>query len=127
MASVKMSVGASSDACARRGNAVPPLDAIAATPSRARATPTIAPTVASKALSVRSWRTRRLRLAPRAVRMPISRSLAVARTIIRLATFEHAINNTRPTAPINNTRAGRTAPTRSSRTGRISMAKLKFV
>ena len=50
-------------------------------------------------------------LAPSAARMENSRLRAEARANNRLATFAHAINNTKLTAPSNIQRAGRTRPT----------------
>jgi hypothetical protein len=52
-------------------------------------------------LSMRSWRTMCQRLAPTATRMLISPDRRAAFASSRLATFEHAISTTNPTAPIN--------------------------
>ena len=71
----------------------------------------------SKTLSVSNWRIRSPRLAPRAVRMAISRWRPAARASSRLATLAQAIRRTKPTAPTRISRAGRTSPTSASRRG----------
>jgi hypothetical protein len=58
--------------------------------------PRIAEGIERGMLSLRSWRIRRRRRAPRERRMPISRCRAVARAGIMLATFVHANPRTRP-------------------------------
>ena len=60
--------------------------------------PRMAAGIERRMLSVRSWRIRRLRRAPRERRIPISRCRAVARASIMLATFVHANTSTRPKA-----------------------------
>jgi len=67
-------------------------------PRMASATPIAAPASARIRLSVRSWRTRRPREAPSAMRTLISRRRIVARASIRLATLAQAISSTNATA-----------------------------
>ena len=68
-------------------------------------------------LSVISWRARRVRLAPSARRMAISRRRPEARASKRLAILTPAISRTNPTAPKRIKSSVRCGPTRSSFTG----------
>ena len=83
------------------------------TPTAASKAPNKPPESPSTALSVRHWRTSRLRPAPRAVRMASSRSRETARANSRLATLTQAISSTTLTAPSSNHRVDRTSPTSS--------------
>jgi len=71
------------------------------TPQSANMTPMAAPANESTRLSVRSCSTRRLRVAPRAVRIDISRTRPLARASCRLATLAQAISRTKPVTPSN--------------------------
>ncbi len=86
-------------------------------PRNARATPTTAPRSESRTLSVRSWRSRRLRVAPIASLTAISLCRLAARASSRLATFAQAIRSTSATAPSSRRRAGRISPTTASLSG----------
>ena len=68
-------------------------------PTTPSARPNRPPSSDSTRLSVISWRAMRPRAAPIAARIAISRWRTVARTSSRLATFAHAINSTKLTAP----------------------------
>ena len=76
----------------------------ARTPAIASSIPAMEPHNDSKVLSVSSWRMTRPRLAPSALRTAISRCLVVPLINSRLATFAHAMSNTKATVPmkINN-------------------------
>ena len=67
-----------------------------ANPPTATATPSTPPMIASATLSVSSCRATRLRVAPSAVRRPISRSRVVRRLESSVATFATAINSIEP-------------------------------
>ena len=67
------------------------------------ARPSAPPASARTRHSTRSCRTSRARLAPRARRRATSRCRDEARASIRLATFAHAMSNTRPTIPMSMT------------------------
>ena len=54
---------------------------------------------ASSVLSVSSWRTRRVRLAPRTDRIAISRSRRTIRASVRFATLAHTMRSTNPAVP----------------------------
>ncbi len=84
-------------------------------PPQASTRPTAAPRLESSTLSVSSWRIRRPRPAPNALRMPISLRRAADRDSSRLARFTQAISSTKPTAAVSVTIAGRTFPTTVSR------------
>ncbi len=91
----------------------------ARTPAKPNASPSTPPAIASIMLSVKSWRTIRVRLAPSAARMANSRLRPVARTSSRLATLAHAINSTNATAPSrisNDRRESATIESRNSST-----------
>ena len=92
--------------------------ASASVPQSASNIPAAPPRMESNALSVSNWRKIRARLAPRAARMPISFSRAVARARRRLATLTQAIRSTQPAAASRTIRAGRTSEVRSARSGR---------
>ena len=64
--------------------------------------PAMPPSTASRMLSVSNWRMSRLRPAPSAARMAISRSRIVERTSRMLATFMHASTRTIMASPRNN-------------------------
>ena len=85
-------------------------------PRAASATPSSASGQSKTALSVRHWRTRRPRPAPRATRMASSRSRDTARASRRLAILAQAISSTRLTAPSRSHSVERTSPT-SGRSG----------
>ena len=72
--------------------------AMAFVPPYANRQPSAAPPAASSTLSTSSWRMTRHRLAPRATRIAISRSRAVARVSSMLATLLHAMRSSNPTA-----------------------------
>ena len=63
--------------------------------------PPAAPRTASSRLSVSICRINRVRLAPIAARIAISRCRMVARTNSRFATFMHANSNTKPASTKN--------------------------
>ena len=65
--------------------------------------PSRPPASAITRLSIRSWRSRERRAAPKAKRMAISRRREAARAIKRLATLAQAISSTRPTSAISAT------------------------
>ena len=96
----------------------------ARTPSAPITSPKTPPSIESSTLSVSSWRTMRLRPAPMAERMAISRARPVARASSRLATFAQAISSTQPTAPNRTKSAARTLRTMSCCIG--SAVKLMF-
>src|SRR5207302_3636218 len=64
-------------------------------------TPTAAPAAAITKFSVNSCATTRLREAPIAIRIAISRDREDPRTVINAAILTQAISSTRPTAPDN--------------------------
>src|ERR1035438_4877724 len=68
-------------------------------PHLANSRPRTAPTAASTMLSVSSWRNRRCRPAPRAVRTATSRQRPAARANCRLATLAQAIKSTKNAEP----------------------------
>ena len=76
--------------------------------------PPAAPKIDNNKPSPRSCPTIRVRLAPSAVRIAISRCRAVERASKRLVTFAHAMSNTNATAARIVINAGRTSPTISS-------------
>ena len=80
----------------------------------------IPPSSESTALSVRSWRTTRLRLAPNAMRTATSRCRTVARASSRLATLTTAIKSTSAIAPSNTSKAVETSLTIHSFMGIIT-------
>ena len=80
----------------------------------AMASPAAPPRIASRMLSVSSWRTRRVHPAPNAVRMATSFSRPAARVSSRLATLAQAINSTSVTEPSSTSSARRTSPTTCS-------------
>ncbi len=80
----------------------------------ASAIPNAPPAAASTRLSAKNSRSRRIRLAPRAVRTAISELRPSARLSSKFATFAHAINKTNPTAPNSINSVGRTEPTEAS-------------
>jgi hypothetical protein len=65
----------------------------------ANAHPAMLPAIVKTAVSVKTWRMSRSGLAPSARRVDISRRRDPARASSRLATFEHAMIRTNPTAP----------------------------
>ncbi len=73
----------------------------------ASAKPRPPPTTEMISDSVSSCRTRRRRPAPSARRIASSRTRAVARPSWRLAMFAQTIRNSRPTAPLSISSAGR--------------------
>ena len=90
--------------------------------SRARRTaPTISPaappSIASRRLSVSSWRTMRVRPAPSAARIANSPWRCTPRASRRFITFTQAMTSTRITAPSTAKRAGRTPRVISSWSG----------
>ncbi len=78
------------------------------TPILATPMPRHPPSAASKRLSVRSWRSNRVRGAPSAARMANSLRRCAPRASSRLVTFTQAMSNTKMTAPINASNAGLT-------------------
>ncbi len=56
---------------------------------------------------MRSWRRRRVRPAPRALRTAISRSRRAMRERVRLATLAHAMRRTKAAAARSSKRVGR--------------------
>ena len=86
---------------------------------KARSTPSAPPSSASSRLSVRSWRSRRSRPAPSAVRTASSCRRTSARASSRLARFVHAMSRTHKAAPksaFNSRRAwGETSSRRRTR------------
>ncbi len=89
-------------------------------PNHAKASPRTLPSSASNRLSVSSCLTIRMRRAPSAARTAISFSRAAASDNSRLATFAHAISNTKPTAPSINHNGRFTFPKNCSRNGNTS-------
>jgi hypothetical protein len=89
----------------------------ARTPAKPSAKPKTPPVTESKTLSVSSWRTMRMRLAPRAERTASSRLRPVARTSSRLATLAQAMSSTRATAPSMISSDLRASPMIRSRSG----------
>ncbi len=83
-------------------------------PPAARKLPRTAPTAASTRLSVRSWRARRARPAPNAVRRAISGPRSAMRDSSRLMTFTHATSINRPVAPNSTNKVVRVSPTMAS-------------
>ncbi len=86
---------------------------IARVPHFASNSPIAPPTIPSITLSVKSCRITRLGLAPSAERIANSRERPVDRASSKFATFAHAINNTKLTAPSSTSRIPRTLPTTS--------------
>ncbi len=80
----------------------------------AKSNPNPPPIKANSMFSVINCRTRRIPLAPSALRMAISFSLAFARTSSKLTTLVHDIRSTKLTAPKSTSKAGRISPTMSS-------------
>ena len=76
--------------------------------------PAAAATIVNRRCSSTSWRAIRQRLAPSAIRVASSFSLARDRTNTRLATFTQPINNTNRAPPHNRYKVERTSRTRSS-------------
>ncbi len=74
-------------------------------PQAARRRPRAPPARARTRPSVKSWRRRRLRLAPRAARTAVSRCRAAPRASMRLATFAQATASTRTTATASRVKA----------------------
>ena len=74
-------------------------------------------------LSVSNCRMILIRPAPSAERTANSCARAFERASSRLATFTHAISNTKPTAPSNTISSGCTRPSSDSRSG-ISLARI---
>ncbi len=95
-------------------------------PTAANKMPSMPPESPKTALSVRHWRINRPRPAPSATRIASSRSRETARASSKLATFTHAINSTRLTAPSSNHRVDRTFPT-SGCSGSTTKVRLLFV
>ncbi len=114
---MKASTGSESSISPARGRYSAARRPSALAPQLASTRPIAPPTTASTRLSVRSWRTSRIWLPPRAVRTAISRSRAVARASSRLATLAQPIRSTKPTAPSRIRSAGRTSPTTCSASG----------
>src|SRR5581483_2327337 len=75
------------------------------TATNASRMPRIPPTKESTVLSVRSWRTILVRLAPKAIRTATSDFRAVALASSRLATFTITINSKSPIAPNSTSKA----------------------
>jgi hypothetical protein len=98
---VKIKTGRSSPASVNRGSVPGLKERNKGITKAASRIPSVPPISESKRLSVKSWRVRRPRVAPRVLRSAISFSLAVARASRRLATFAQAISNTRLTAISN--------------------------
>ena len=71
----------------------------AITPSHATSTPTVPASSDTTRFSVSACRTRRVRLAPSAVRSENSLLRTVTRASVRFATFAQAISRTNPTEP----------------------------
>ena len=115
--SVKASTRPSIPISAARGSPSGASATNAATPQRASTRPAPADTAASSRLSVINCATIRPRPAPSAARTASSLARPVARAISRFATFAHAINNTRPTAPNSSISVGLESPTSCSRSG----------
>ena len=76
------------------------------------------PSAANKTLSVKSWRTTRDQLAPKANGTAISFCRARARASNKLATFAHTINITNPTIANNASNVSRLFRQRSARAAR---------
>ena len=100
-----------------RGSACGRMPMLARVPHAASNTPRTPPVTANRMLSVRSCRTTRPRLAPRAARIANSRVRPVERASRRLAMLTHAISRTKPTAPSKTQRRGATSPTMSCLSG----------
>ena len=79
----------------------------AAVTAQAMATPAAPPRSDNSTLSVRSWRTSRVRLAPSARRTATSRRLDEARDSSRFAMLAQAISSTAPTTPPSSSAADR--------------------
>ena len=75
----------------------------------------------SSTLSVRSWRSRRPRSPPSAMRTAISRCRPAARASSRLATLAQAMSRTKTTAPSSSIKAGRRSPTNAASSGSTVM------
>jgi len=95
----------------------------ALTAQDASISPSPPPAAAITTLSVSNCRTRRIRLAPRAVRSAISLRRDAARASSRLATLAQAMSSTTPTAPSNTNSARPVSPTISSRSRRTTVEK----
>ena len=89
----------------------------ACTPKYPSTSPSTPPASESSTLSVSNCPTMRLRPAPSAARIAISRRRIVARASNKFATFAHAISSTQPTAPSNTSSDVRTSPTTVSLIG----------
>ena len=74
-------------------------------PHFANSAPNAAPANERRRLSVRNWRIKRARSAPRAMRIAISRCRDAARARSRFATLAQAIKSTNPTTPISTSSA----------------------
>ena len=77
-----------------------------------------------KTLSTRTWRSKRQRPAPRATRIPISRSREAARASIIVVKFAHAIRSTRKTAASKIRSNGFIGPSTTSLSGKAVIPKL---
>jgi hypothetical protein len=97
-----------------------------ASKAEASAMPPVPPAIASTALSVSDWRTRRLRLAPRAARVANSRRRDASRASSSPATLAQAISRNRPAAPASAVSGIRTAPVTLSVSGTRSVAIPRF-
>ena len=86
-------------ASASRGTLLEAVVLKPAIPQSASNSPSAPPAIDNRKLSVSNWRINRIRPAPSAVRIAISRSRVAARASKRLAMFTQAINRTKPTAP----------------------------
>ena len=85
-------------------------------PSAARMASPLPPAESTR-LSTASWKTRRRRLAPSAMRIAISPRRASPRASIRFATLAQATSITTPTAASSSSSAGRVSPTSARRSG----------
>ena len=113
----KTSTGILIETLSSRGRFSGARPASADTPASAPSTPRPPPASESRNASVRNWRISRPRAAPRALRMASSRSLTEAWANSKFATFAHATNNKKPTAPSRTSRAGRALPVIESWSG----------
>ena len=86
-------------------------------PAAASSTPNSAPQQARVTPSVSIWRIRRVRAAPKAVRMAISFCRAAVRASSRFERFVHTISMTTPTAHASTSNAGRMRPLTCSGSG----------
>ena len=99
--------------CATGGKADGSTSSAASVHHEAINTPTAPPASDNTALSVSTWRIRRARDAPSAMRTPYSCKRLVERASARFATFVHAISRTKPTAAPSAKRVGRKSPATS--------------